>query len=323
MDLLVLGGTAFLGRAVATEAVARGHRVVCAARGSAPVPDGASLVRLDRDHDRGLAPVVDHSWDAVVDVTRTPRHTERAVRDLTTQHHVLVSTGNVYARFDRPEQSEDAALCAPVDDLDDISDYGRGKVACESLVRAASATSTVVRSGLIGGPGDTSGRSGYYPWRFAHPTGADVLLPAVPDFPVALIDVEDLARWLVLAAERRIDGTFNATGRTTTLAEVVRLAADVAGSDATPRWVDPAELERLGVAAWMGPTSLPLWIDDPAWRWFATMDTVAARTAGLVTRPLADTLARTLAYEERRTEPRLAGLTDPDEIRVRAALDAA
>lgn len=54
---------------------------------------------------------------------------------------------------------------------------------------------TIIRSGLIGGNGDHTGRTGYYPWRFAHPTGENVLVPD-PTFPVAMIDVEDLAAGL-------------------------------------------------------------------------------------------------------------------------------
>ena len=70
----------------------------------------------------------------------------------------------------------------------------------------------------------------------------------------------------------------------------------------------------------MGPASLPLWIDDVEWRGFATMDTSRARAAGLVTRPLEETLRDTLAFEETRTVPRRAGLTDDDERRVQEAV---
>ena len=184
-------------------------------------------------------------------------------------------------------------------------------------------SATVVRSGLIGGPGDWSGRTGYWPWRFAHPVGEDVVVPDDPDFPCALVDVRDLATWLVTATERRLDGTFNATGPTTTLGEVLARAAAVSGSTARPRLVAAERLRELGVQGWMGPTSLPLWIDDPEWRGFATMDTTRARAAGLVLRPLEETLRDVLAYEEGREVPRGAGLTDDEERAVLAALDAA
>ncbi len=264
-------------------------------------------------------------FDAIVDVSRTPRHVERAVRDLDTDHWVFVSTTNVYAHFDRLEQSEDAPLLEGVEDLDDTSHYGRAKVTCERLVRDASATSTIIRPGLIGGPGDTTSRSGYYPWRFAHPTGAEVVMPAGPDFPAALIDVDDLASWTVTVAERQLDGVFNATGPTTNLGDVARLSAEVAGSTATARWIAASVLAERGIEPWMGAVSLPLWIDDPSWRWFATLNTMAARAEGLTTRPLIETLARCLVYEEGRAElssgdASRAGLADADERALLAAL---
>lgn len=322
MDLLLLGGTRFLGSAVATAARDRGHEVTCLARGSGPVPEGVGLVEADRDADGALVRVADRDWDAVIDLATQPGHVRRAVRDLRTPHRVQVSTANVYARSDIPEQDEDGPLVDPLeaDVMGGMEDYGPAKVACEEVVRSAAGTSTIVRAGLIGGPGDVSGRTGYYPWRFAHPTGPDVLVPDDPEMPTAVIDVDDLAAWIVLAAERRIDGSFNATGPTTTLGRMLEAARHVAGSDAMARPVPADVLEREGVNPWMGPSSLPLWIPDPALRWFATLDTSAARRAGLTTRPLEETLARALAYEEERSAPRGCGLTDEEEARLRRAL---
>ncbi|MCD9154608.1 NAD-dependent epimerase/dehydratase family protein [Aeromicrobium duanguangcaii] len=236
MELLVLGGTAFLGREIARTAIGRGHRVTCAARGSSAPPEGAEFVPVDRDQDDGLAPVADRHWDGVIDVARQPGHMRRAVRDMAADHRVFVSSGNAYADFSAIEQSEDAATLAPLeaDDMTSDDDYGAAKVACEQAVRTAG-PSAVVRSGLIAGPGDWSGRTGYWPWRFAHPVGAEVVVPDDPDFPCAMIDVRDLAAWLVDLAEGRVEGTFNATGPTTDLRSVLDVAARVAGSSAQPR----------------------------------------------------------------------------------------
>ncbi|XVX20728.1 NAD-dependent epimerase/dehydratase family protein [Actinomycetota bacterium] len=346
MDLLVLGGTAYLGRAIAVQARDRGIDVTCLARGTSPAPGGVGFVTGDRDSADGLAGVAGGHWDAVVDVSRQPGQVRRAVRELDTEHWVFVSSGNVYAAFDRLEQSEDAALNEPLDGdvMADMSQYGPAKVACENAVREASVSATIIRSGLIGGPGDWSGRTGYYPWRFAHPTAPDVLVPEDPDFPCALIDVDDLASWVVHCAAERVEGTFNATGPTTRLEEVLRAAREVAAdpvavsdsgsgsgsADGEPsgagrvvpdiRWVPPDLLQREGIAAWMGPKSLPLWIDDPGWRYFATLDTSAARGQGLTTRPLEETLRRALDYEHWRDVPRQTGLTDDEERELRAAI---
>lgn len=327
MEILILGGTAMLGAEVAVAALKREHTVTCLARGSSNVPEGTSFVPADRDDDNGLAAVKGRRWDAVVDVSRHPGQVRRAVRELTTHHWAFVSSGNVYADFSTVEQDEEAPICSALEGevMEDMSSYGEAKAACETAVRGADVTATIVRSGLIGGPGDWSGRSGYWPWRFAHPTGDDVIVPDDLDFPCAMIDVRDLAAWLVIACEQRLDGTFNATGPTLMLREVLSLAARVAESSARIRPVGMAKLAELGVSAWMGPTSLPLWIDDPQWRGFATMNSDRARAAGLTLRPLEDTLRAALAYENERdgsidAPSRQAGLTDDEERRIRAAL---
>lgn len=323
MQILMLGGTAFLGRAISEAAIERGHSVTCVARGSAQHPDRAEFVRADRDQEDGLDGVSASHWDVAIDDSRQPGQVRRAVRDVRTHHWVFVSSGNAYADFSRLEQAEDSAILEPLagDVMADMSQYGPAKVACEQAIRGSEATSTIVRSGLIGGPGDETGRSGYWPWRFAHPSGPDVIVPDDPAFPSAMIDVRDLAAWIVTAAERRLDGVFNATGPTTTLEAVLDTAAEVASSRVPARPVPAARLAKLGVGSWMGPATLPLWIDDADWRGFTTMDTTRARAEGLVTRPLVETLRDALAFENVRDTPRATGLEDPEERRVRAALD--
>lgn len=320
----MLGGTGWLGGETVREALRRGHAVTCLARGARPAPDGARLVRADRDDSQALAPVADRVWDAVLDVTDQPGRVREAVRALRTRQWVYVSSASVYAEGAVVDRSEDAPVVEPLagDRYEDMGDYGAAKLACEQVVLAAPAPAAVVRAGLIGGPGDESGRSGYWPWRFAHPSGPDVLVPDDPDLPTALIDVRDLAAWLVLLLEDRTEGVLNATGPTTTLGAVLEAAEHVAGGPAGARPVDPARLLELGVAPWAGPCSMPLWLPMAELRGFATLGTGRARAAGLTTRPLRDTLRDVLAWEVTgRTRPRGAGLSDEDEQRVRADLD--
>lgn len=314
MEILLLGGTAFLGRAITNEAIARNHQVTCLARGSRPVPAGATLIRADRDQDEALTDVPDQIWDAVIDLTRQPVHARRAVRDLNARHWVYVSSSSVYARNDVPGRKESAETLSPLEEdfMSEANQYGPAKVACESAYRDNNLSHTIVRSGLIGGAGDHSGRSGYYPWRFAHPTGDDVLVPD-PSFPISLIDAADLAGWIINCAEQRHYGTFNAAGPTTTLSEVLRLSREITNSPATVRVVGSSVLADAGVIAWMGPKSLPLWVDEESWRYVATLDTTAARAHGLRTRPLRETLRAALDDEETRSDVRAAGLSDHDE----------
>ncbi len=211
MRLLVLGGTRFLSREIATRAVARGWEVTCACRGeSGTVPDGATHLRWDRADD---APdeLRDGGWDAVVDVARLPSHVRRAVEAVPDAHWVFVSTVNVYADNTSPAMEP---LVEPVtEDVDLATDpeaYGAMKVACESIVREGAASSMVVRPGLIAGPGDGTGRFGYWPARLAR--GGEVLAPGTPDDVVQVIDVRDLAEWVLDACEARTTGVYDAVG---------------------------------------------------------------------------------------------------------------
>src|SRR3954452_1324080 len=112
MRLLILGGSQFLGRAIAAYACAGGHDVTCAARGLAgPIAAGSRLIRIDRDAADGLAPLAGEAFDAVIDVSRHPGQVRRAVAALKRPdvHWTFVSTVSVYADNRTPGQRADTA----------------------------------------------------------------------------------------------------------------------------------------------------------------------------------------------------------------------
>lgn len=330
MRILVLGGTAWLGGEVAREAQGRGHEVTALARGeSGPAPAAVTLVRADRSRPDAYDSVRGQRWDGVIDVSRQPGHVRSALVALADQtaHWVFVSSCSVYAAHDTPGADESAALLPALDQEEaTLETYGEGKVACERAVLAAMGPehSLVARSGLIAGPGDRSGRTGYWPLRFARPATEDgtVLVPDSPAQGTQLVDVRDLAAWLVDGVEHRTSGVFNAASAVLPLAEHLATARAVAGHQGPLQLVSPQWLADEGVQEWAGERSLPLWLNTAGWEGFGARDTSAARAAGLRIRPLADTLADTLAWElqEGPDRPRRAGLSSSDE---RALVDAA
>jgi 2'-hydroxyisoflavone reductase len=313
MRVLVLGGTVFLSRATAAAAVARGHEVTCAARGvSGAEADGARFVRLDRERPDWSALAGQH-WDVVVDVARRPSWVRSALDALAgdAQAWLFVSTCSVYADHATPWQGVDAPLLpeAGLDvDESDMSRYGELKVACEQAVAGRFGDGAlVVRPGLVVGPGDPSGRFAYWPRRMAE--SRTVLAPGEPDDPVQMVDVRDLARFLVEAAERGLRGTFNAVGPAMPRGDL--LAEVAAGVGVEPRlaWVPQEFLTAHGVEPWMGERSLPLWLPMPEYAGFMSRDVSETLAAGLTVRPLAETARDTFDWLQQDPDAVVTGLT--------------
>lgn len=323
MRLLILGGTQFLGRAIAARALALGHDVTCAARGVAgAVPNGARFIRVDRDEADGLAPLAGEAFDAVVDVSRHPGQVRRAVAALKprTAHWTFVSTVSVYADNRTTGQRADTApLRAPIaPEIDHSTEetYGAAKVACE---QAVGEDAFICRAGLIVGPEDPTGRFTYWPARLDR--GGEVLAPGTPDDPVQFIDVRDLAQWIVHAAQTRLTGCLDGIGPSFARGDFLAQCAGAVGSNCTLTWVERAFLESHDVKRWSGPRSLPLWLPLPDFAGFATRDTSPARDAGLTVRPLAETARDTLLWVRAADGP-ITGLTFDEERTVLAAWHA-
>jgi 2'-hydroxyisoflavone reductase len=312
MRLLVLGGTMFLSRAVAEEAVRRGHEVTCACRGvSGSVPDGASLVTWDRSESipDELAAT---SYDAVVDVARHPSRVRSAVSAWPDAHWVFVSTINVYADDATPGGGPGILplrdpIHEDVDLAEDPEAYGAMKVSCEQAVTDGAASSIVIRPGLIVGHGDPTGRFSYWPRRLA--SGGEVLAPGDPADLMQVIDVRDLAVWIVDSAETRRTGVFDGVGPAMPMADLLGQAAD--GVDASVRftWVDQEFLAKQGVEPWAGPDSVPLWLPRPEYDGLPAHDVSPSIDAGMPVRPLAETTRDIVAWLERTPDAVVTGIS--------------
>ncbi|MBG6180167.1 NAD-dependent epimerase/dehydratase family protein [Arthrobacter sp. CAN_A1] len=320
MRILILGGTVFLSRRIAELALGLGHQVTCLARGtSSGPPDGAVFVKADRDGPTPYADV-DQDWDAVIEVSWQPRQVREALEALAarTRHWAYVSSCSVYADNTVPGADETAGLL-PAYDVDGpapSASYGEAKVACEDLCRQYRGGQVLIaRPGLICGPGDGSDRFGYWPARLAR--GGEVLVPAIQDAPTQTIDVDDLAEWLIAAADRRLAGVFNTVGPSVKFGDLIDITAAQVGFNGSLAWVEPAWLADHGAAYWAGPDSLPHWLPE-GYEGHGARSADAALSEGLRQRPVQDTIARVLQDERRRglARDRKSGLTPDAESRL-------
>ncbi|HVS84305.1 MAG TPA: NAD-dependent epimerase/dehydratase family protein [Gaiellaceae bacterium] len=306
MRLLVLGGTKFLGRAAAEAALAAGHEVTLANRGTTNPDLFPEAERIQVDLAGDLAPLAGREWDAVVDTdpTQLPRHTRRrveALRDAAGQY-VFVSTISVYSEVAAPIDESSPVLEPPDPEPEefDPEQYGGLKTGSERAVLDVFAErATIARAGLIVGPHDPSERFTYWPRRLAE--GGDVLAPGSPDAPLQFVDVRDLGAWLVRAGETRAGGVFNATGPERTLGETLETIRDAIGSDARLVWTDEQCILDAGVQPWM---ELPLWLPGTDADGLMRADVSRALAAGLTTRPLEETARDTLAWSREAGEQR-------------------
>ena len=306
MRLLILGGGVFLGAAVLDAARERGHSVTLFNRGRtrSAWPEGVQVCIGERRRD--LHRLEPGRWDAVIDTCGyVPADLQASVAALRTAgRYLFVSSVSACASFAHAPVQEDDALAAwqgIAPDDRSPEHYGAQKAACEAVLRDAfGARATIVRPGLIVGPGDPTGRFSYWPWRVA--AGGPMLVPAAGARPgLQCIDVRDLGAWMVDLVEHDQAGVFNATGPVGGAAldwpglvdACVAAVAARGGAPARPVEVGETFLATEGVAPW---SELPLWLPstDAGHAGFMQIDTSRAQAAGLRTRPLADTVGAVL-----------------------------
>ncbi|GMA30116.1 reductase [Litorihabitans aurantiacus] len=316
--VLVLGGTAWLGRAIVRQLVAGGDDVVCLARGeSGEVPDGARLVAADR-RSPGAYDDVRGDWDEVVELAYEPDLVGPAVEALAERaaHWTLVSSVSVYRGHGTVGADESADVVEPAD----LAAYPDAKVAAERVTaRHLDGRLLVARPGLIVGPGDPSDRFGYWSARLAR--GGDVLVPRMSGRHVQVIDVSDLAAWLADAGRTGLAGVVDAVGHADPMADLLRVVSEATGHRGALVEADDEALLAHDVRYWAGPRSLPLWL-PLADAGFARRSGARFRASGGRLRPLGETVRRTLADEVARgiDRDRRSGLTPAQEAEVLSAL---
>jgi nucleoside-diphosphate-sugar epimerase len=312
MDVLVLGGTSFVGRAVVAELLIRGHAPTIFSRGLTNPEVFPEVARRVGDRDTGdYRALAGGRWDAVVDVTAYhPRHVDQAMTAVgeAADRYLFVSTVSVYDQARAPEDGldEDAPLLPEVRHTEEVTGetYGGLKVACEEDVLARlGARSTIVRPGIVAGPYDSTDRFTYWARRAAQ--GGRVALPGRPAQPVQVVDSRDLARLCAQLLDDDRTGIFNAVGPAVpvTMKELIDTCAAAAGTT----------VEVVQVAPVTREPAFPLAIDDAAGDRMFRASAAAARNAGLTATPLLETARDTAAWDRERGMPPIGRAFTPEQ----------
>ena len=327
--LLILGGTGFIGPHLTEQALARGWKVTHFNRGRRDA-EVENVETLLGDRKGQLDSLNGRRWDAVVDNTGYIPKFVKMSSDLlapNTGYCLYISSISAYASFVAPndESSPRGVLANPDEEQITNESYGPMKALCEDYVRQAFGPgSSIVRPGYIVGPLDPTDRFTYWPVRVAR--GGDMVVPGTQADPIQVIDVRDLARFMLDLVERRVDGFFNAVTPpgAITMGGLIDSSRRISGADVRAVWIDedflPSVLkaEEMNFAPWS-----PMRGEEAG----ASLTGIKRSVAeGLTSRSLDDTVRDTLAWHVTRPAERQAelrsGLSVEQENRLLAAWNA-
>ena len=297
MRILIIGGTRFVGHAMAEAALDAGHDVTLLHRNATDELPGATHLLADRNGD--LSVLADGSWDATIDVCAYVPGQVAAIHDALGDrggHHVFISTVSVYADEAAAGADEDAPLFAePPDGTTDVTaeTYGPLKVACERVARERWGDSglTIIRPTYVVGPRDMTAR---YPWWVLRAArGGRMILPGPAEAPMQCIDARDMGAWTIRLVESRTAGVFTAARPHTTFEQFLADTVAVVGEPVELAPVDGDFLVAQGVDG----AQLPLWSEGGS-EGVLAMSTARAEAAGLTHRPFEEIVRDTLAWAQ-------------------------
>lgn len=326
MNILIIGGTRFLGRALVDAATTRDHTLTLFNRGQSNPDLYPDIETIIGDRETDLDKLEGRTWDVVIDtcgyVPRIVKLSADTLKDKAKQY-TFISTLSVYPIQGAPDRDENAETLTMEDELvEEITNetYGPLKVLCENSVWNAFPDSTlIIRPGLIVGPHDPTNRFTYWATR----TGKGGEAIAAPEAqPMQFVDVRDLADFTLNRIEASVSDIYNLTGpdKHLTFGECLSVAKDALNSNVTYHHVDDEFLNKHEIGEFM---ELPLWLNADDAKSFMTFNIDKALRDGLVFRPLADTIRDT--YEWAITlpadTPKPAHLPEEKEAMLLAALN--
>ncbi len=333
MNILIIGGTKFLGRHLIDAALKGNHKVTLFNRGKSYGENEIENVeQIHGDRNFDLEKLGNRSWDAVIDtcgyLPQTVKASARFLKDKVNQY-VFISSGSVYSDLSKPdydettttktldaEQQKEVEKINPKGELNGLTlgeNYGALKVLCEEAAENAMPKRVLkIRAGMIVGTFDWTDRFAYWVMRVAG--GGEILAPGTSKSFVQLVDARDLSEWIIEMIEENVSGTFNATSESLdlTFGKMLEGIKTATGSDAEFVWANENFLNENDVAPW---SEMPFYLpeSDEESRNFLTMNVDKALTKGLKLRPLNDTITEILNWRKTQDFEMKAGISDERE----------
>ncbi len=300
MNILVIGGTRFVGRTLVETAIGQGHSLTLFNRGKSNPDLFPDTERITGDRDNDIELLKGRKWDVAVDtcgyVPRIVKKSAEILKDSVNQY-IFISTLNVYADFSKRGIDENSPLGKMEDEkVEDVTGetYGPLKVLCEKVVREIyPERSTTLRCGLIVGPYDPTDRFTYWPARVQR--GGEILCPSPPHMQVQFIDARDLADFILWSAEKKKFGEYNTTGpeKELTMQEFLDRCNAQTENKASMTWVSEEFITSNEVG------HIPMWTPKD-WRGIFEVNVTKGIRAGLKFRPIDKTITETLAWHATR-----------------------
>lgn len=323
LDLLILGGTGFIGPHQVQFALDRGHDVTLFNRGQSAPDMFPDLETIIGDRESDLEGLRGRQWDAVIDNSATNPEWVRASAELLADsagRYLYVSSTGVYFPYLTTGADESVEPLLEKDPEKGMSSsYGVDKALSEDEVEAAfGERGLVVRPHFIAGPGDPTDRFTSWPVRLSD--RPEVVGPGTPDDPVQYIDVRDLTSWMIRLLENEVGGVFNAGGPAERqgVGEFIRRVAAGIGSDAAVTWIDDLDFlqeHRFSAVPWIPPEGDLLGM--------ATVNSDKALSEGLTLRPVEDTARDSLEWFRSQPQERQAELRHGPSAEAEAEMLAA
>ena len=304
MKTLIIGGSSFVGRAIALAAVERGHEVTVFNRGHTPTDLPASVRRLVGDRRRDLTALDEGRYDVTIDAIAYQRQDVELLHDCLGDragYYLQISSISAY-QDPRDVGADESTPLLALGDLDPnapvtAATYGVLKAECErAATERFGPEIAVVRPTFVIGSHDKTLRFPYWVARIRR--GGRVAFPGPRSNSLQWIDARDLAEFTLRLAEERYAGAVHALGPTPALSfadALSRVVAHVGPPGTSLVEIDPV---RLSDAKWY--EKFPLW-SGPTSETALAMSNDAALALGLTLRSLEESVDDTAAWLE--TQP--------------------